>query len=77
MKKSDYSLEEFWKGFAQGNIVGLAFLYLFGTTKGRSFVKDMLHYSEDVDLTPELIEKILNTVTESEKPNAQLQTNSN
>jgi hypothetical protein len=48
-KHNNHKLTQFWFGFALGSVAIGAGAFLFGTKKGRSIVKRLVEYSENLE----------------------------
>jgi len=49
MIKNEPNVKNFWNGFLAGGAVASLLLYAFGTKNGRSGLKILLSFSEDLD----------------------------
>ena len=49
MIKNEQGVKNFWNGFLAGGAVAGLLLYAFGTKNGRSGMKILLSFSEDLD----------------------------
>lgn len=49
MIKNESGVKNFWNGFLAGGAVAGLILYAFGTKNGRSGLKTLLSFSEDLD----------------------------
>jgi hypothetical protein len=55
----------FWFGFAIGTASAVGIGYLLGTKKGRSVLKSVIEYAEELGEDPEQFMELLNTVLDS------------
>jgi hypothetical protein len=71
MTKSNIAHKEqtFWSGLSMGFLFGASSLFLLGTKKGRSFLKQIMEATEDLEgLTDDILEEAKNYMNESKTP---------